>query len=114
MPAGQRTERECLLKAAGQVKVLSVRPASWLGTGAVPAPALGAFLERHGVKAEIIENRSHDEPGEWLLARANDIEMQADLVVAGAYGHSRLTELVLGGVTRTLLDGMDVPVLMSH
>ncbi|TAK37570.1 MAG: universal stress protein, partial [Betaproteobacteria bacterium] len=34
--------------------------------------------------------------------------------VMGAYGHSRLRELVLGGVTRTLLDTMTVPVLMSH
>jgi nucleotide-binding universal stress UspA family protein len=39
---------------------------------------------------------------------------EADLIVMGAYGHSRLRELVLGGVTRTLLEAMTVPVLMSH
>jgi nucleotide-binding universal stress UspA family protein len=41
-------------------------------------------------------------------------ELPADLLVVGAYGHSRLRELVLGGVTRTLLRQMTVPVLMSH
>jgi nucleotide-binding universal stress UspA family protein len=41
-------------------------------------------------------------------------DFNADLVVMGAYGRSRLRELVLGGVTRTLLGAMTVPVLMSH
>ena len=41
-------------------------------------------------------------------------EMAADLIVVGAYGHSRIREMVLGGVTRTLLKQMTVPVLMSH
>ncbi|MEF9416993.1 MULTISPECIES: universal stress protein [Ralstonia solanacearum species complex] len=50
--------------------------------------------------------------GEMLLSRAADFN--ADLIVTGAYGHSRLRELVLGGVTRTLLNTMTVPVLMSH
>jgi nucleotide-binding universal stress UspA family protein len=39
---------------------------------------------------------------------------QVDLIVMGAYGHSRLRELLLGGVTRTMLDRMTVPVLMAH
>ena len=38
----------------------------------------------------------------------------ADLIVTGAYGHSRMREFVFGGATRTLLDHMTVPVLMSH
>ena len=50
--------------------------------------------------------------GEWLLSRAADLG--ADLLVCGAYGHSRMRELILGGVTRTLLREMTVPVLMSH
>ena len=40
--------------------------------------------------------------------------MDADLIVMGAYGHSRVRELVLGGATRTLLGSMTGPVLMSH
>jgi nucleotide-binding universal stress UspA family protein len=47
-----------------------------------------------------------------LLSRASDLE--ADLIVAGAYHHSRFREAVLGGVSRELLDHMTVPVLMSH
>ena len=47
-----------------------------------------------------------------LLNQAS--EMSADLIVVGAYGHSRIREMVLGGVTRTLLKQMTVPVLMSH
>jgi len=50
--------------------------------------------------------------GEALLSHAAD--MQADLLVMGAYGHSRLWEFVLGGVTRTILGAMTVPVLLSH
>jgi len=47
-----------------------------------------------------------------VLSRAADTS--ADLIVMGAYGHSRVRELVLGGVTRTILESMTVPVLMSH
>jgi nucleotide-binding universal stress UspA family protein len=50
--------------------------------------------------------------GEALLSHAADI--QADLLVMGAYGHARLWEFVLGGVTRTILGSMTVPVLLSH
>nr|WP_237213294.1 universal stress protein [Roseomonas sp. NPKOSM-4] len=41
-------------------------------------------------------------------------ECSSDLIVVGAYGHSRIRELMRGGVTRTLLCQMTVPVLMSH
>ena len=50
--------------------------------------------------------------GELILSRAADIG--ADLIVMGAYGHGRFRELLLGGVTRTILSSMTVPVLMTH
>jgi len=50
--------------------------------------------------------------GEALLSYAADIG--ADLIVAGAYGHSRARELVFGGVTRTLIAEMTAPVLLAH
>ncbi len=56
-----------------------------------------------------------DEPaqvGEMLLSMATDVG--ADLLVMGCYSHSRARELVLGGVTRTVLRSMTIPVLMSH
>ncbi|MCS6890380.1 MAG: universal stress protein, partial [Rhodovarius sp.] len=51
-------------------------------------------------------------PGEMMLNLASDLGV--DLIVMGGYGHSRWRELVLGGVTRTMLRQMTVPVLMSH
>jgi nucleotide-binding universal stress UspA family protein len=50
--------------------------------------------------------------GNALLSRASDLS--ADLLVMGAYGHSQMRELVLGGATRTVLESMTLPVLMSH
>ena len=50
--------------------------------------------------------------GSQILSRAADVD--ADMIVMGAYGHSRMRELVLGGATRTLVQAMTVPVLMSH
>ena len=50
--------------------------------------------------------------GNLLLSRAADLD--ADLMVMGGYGHSRMQELILGGATRTVLASMTLPVLMSH
>ena len=50
--------------------------------------------------------------GELLLSRAADLGI--DLIVMGAYGHARWQELIMGGATRTMLESMTVPVLMSH
>ena len=50
--------------------------------------------------------------GETLLNQASD--RNADLIVMGCYGHSRVRELMLGGATRTMLQSMPIPVLMSH
>ncbi len=70
-------------------------------------------LERHGLVVRKEEDVQAGLPVcDLLLSLASDIE--ADLIVAGAYHHSRLREAVLGGVSRELLDHMTVPVLMSH
>lgn len=73
-----------------------------------------AWLDLHGVQASFHESASDPAvlTGTMLLSRASDLH--ADLIVAGAYAHSRVHECVLGGVTRTLLQAMTVPVLMSH
>lgn len=104
------------LLAAKRVTLLNVRreASPWPEGGPVPAPDVLALLRRHGVDARLVENIGGEDPGSWLLARATDMEDPADLLVAGAYGHSRLSELVLGGVTRTLLEQMTLPVLLSH
>jgi len=103
-----------LLAAAEVVTVLTVDPREGPhGHGQLPAADISLHLARHGVNAEIEQTVSADLPvGEVLLSRAADLGV--DLLVMGAYGHSRARELLLGGATRSLLRSMTVPVLMSH
>jgi nucleotide-binding universal stress UspA family protein len=72
------------------------------------------WLARHQVQARLhdINVASGDDTGQMLLSMAAD--QGSDLIVMGAYGHGRMRELVMGGVTRTLLASMTVPVLLSH
>jgi nucleotide-binding universal stress UspA family protein len=99
-----------LLKLATEVKIVCVDPPS----GVVPAgPEIRETLARHGVTAaiETIAAPGSDH-GAALLRHAR--ETNAGLVVIGAYGHSRLAELVFGGATRHVIANMDRPVLFSH
>jgi nucleotide-binding universal stress UspA family protein len=74
---------------------------------------LAAYFGAHGIRAESRDMPcTIDRHGELLLSQVADLG--ADLVVMGAYGHARVRELMLGGVTRIMLDSMTVPVLMSH
>jgi nucleotide-binding universal stress UspA family protein len=103
-----------LLVGADAVTVLAIDPQSGPdGHGELPGADIALHLARHGVKAQIERTPSADVPvGEVLLSRAADLGV--DLIVMGAYGHSRARELLLGGATRTILASMTVPVLMSH
>ena len=75
--------------------------------------ALCATIAHHGVTCEAGTAASrHGNVGDALLACCEQAE--ADLLVMGCYGHSRLREFVLGGASRDLLAGMNLPVLMSH
>ncbi|MEP6334205.1 MAG: universal stress protein, partial [Anderseniella sp.] len=81
--------------------------------GDLPGAELAAVLARHDIKVFARSISSTDlAPADALLNEAAD--NGADLIVIGAYGHSRLREFVFGGVTRTLLQSMTAPVLMSH
>ena len=74
---------------------------------------MGAHLVRHGVAATVKRVTKGDIAIEdVLLSYAAD--SGADFMVMGGYGHSRLREFILGGVTRGILASMTVPVLMSH
>src|SRR3954454_13493204 len=103
-----------LLRGAKVVTILAVNPRQGIeGHGDVPAADIALHLARHGVKAEAAHTVAKDiSEGDALLSYAADIG--ADLIVAGAYGHSRARELVFGGVTRTLIAEMTAPVLLSH
>jgi nucleotide-binding universal stress UspA family protein len=103
-----------LLMNAKQVTVLAIYPQHGMGvSGDAEAADIALHLARHGVKTEAAHTVAKDiADGEALLSYAADIG--ADLIVAGAYGHSRARELVFGGVTRTLIAEMTAPVLFSH
>ena len=83
-------------------------------TPEIPSPTeLAAHLARHGLKAEverISADRADVQP--LILSMAADASME--LLVMGAYGHSRLQERLLGGVSRGMFQSMTVPTLMSH
>lgn len=98
------------LQRARQVHV-----ATWdeAGAGAPSAPGIENFLDRHGIKATVHHGGSPTrELGELLLSLAAGL--QVDLLVMGCYGHGRAREWVLGGVSRTVMHSMTVPVLMVH
>lgn len=81
--------------------------------GRLPDTEVAAALGRHGVKATVDSRfRNGRSIGEALLDRAGEAE--ADLLVMGAYGHSRAFELVFGGATRHILSHMTLPVMFSN
>jgi nucleotide-binding universal stress UspA family protein len=102
------------LAAAQRVRVVAVnRDEDAELTGKVAAARLGGWLAQHGVAVTGIDHDTTDvDVAAWLLSRAADLE--SDLVVMGGYAHARMREAVLGGVTRSMLGAMTVPVLMSH
>lgn len=102
-----------LLRACPKVTVLAINPERGIrGHGDTPAADICLHLARHGINAEAAHTIASDiGEGDALLSYAADIS--AELVVMGAYGHSRLREWAFGGVTRTLLRSMTVPVFMS-
>jgi nucleotide-binding universal stress UspA family protein len=74
---------------------------------------VGQHLARHGFKVEVQRLPGGDiDVADALLSHAAD--SSADFMVMGGYGHSRLREFVLGGVTRSIFQSMTVPVLLSH
>jgi nucleotide-binding universal stress UspA family protein len=74
---------------------------------------MGQHLARHGLKVEVTRITHGDlDVADALLSHSMDAS--ADFMVMGGYGHSRLREFVLGGVTRTILRTMTLPTLMSH
>jgi nucleotide-binding universal stress UspA family protein len=101
------------LKAAEMVDITVVDPPSQGEERSDPGGMLCQMLVRHGVKAEVsVLARSLPKISEVLARHAND--QNADMLVMGAYGHSRFREAILGGATRNMLEQAEVPVLMAH
>jgi nucleotide-binding universal stress UspA family protein len=103
-----------LLRIADSVEVVNWNesPADDESTRSKRLEALQRWLMWQGVSAEVKTETSEIPIAEAMLSRAAD--GQTDLLVMGAYGHSRWTERILGGATRGILASMTVPIVMSH
>lgn len=81
-------------------------------TGGAPVADAAAYLSRHGIEPEIVEESSDDKVSDTILARASAIG--AAYVVLGAFGMPRAVEAVLGGVTDAMLHESELPLLLVH
>lgn len=108
--AGAVTAALPFLQQAQRVTILSI--AGWID-GVRSAPAVASRLSWHGIDAdlEILHDYSGT-IGETVIATA--MRREADLIVMGAYTHSRLRQMILGGVTRHVLSSAEIPLLMSR
>ncbi|WP_120501929.1 universal stress protein [Roseovarius sp. EL26] len=102
-----------LLRRAQSVRVVVVDPPQHSPTRSDPGGPLAQYLARHGVTVEIdVLSRTLPRIADVLNRHA--IDTGVDLLVMGAYGHSRFREAVFGGATRSMLEHAKVPVLMAH
>jgi len=102
-----------LLQAADTVKLALVNPDRLSELhGEEPGADMATYLARHGIKVEVVVERTRATVGNALIGIAR--ACGAGLMVAGAYGHGRLREWVVGGVTRELLERAPAPLLLAH
>lgn len=104
-----------LLKKAETVQIVTFNAeASPDLHGAMPGADMALYLARHGINVDVSNQTTGRDMdiGGALLNHVTD--WNADTLVMGCYGHSRFREMLLGGVSRTVLGSMIVPVLMSH
>ena len=102
-----------LLKAAQSVEITVIDPRRSDPERSDPGGALAQMLTRHGVRVEIaVLARTAPAISDEIARRAAEID--ADLIVMGAYGHSRFRQAILGGATRNMLEKARVPVLMAR
>lgn len=102
-----------LLKAAELVDIAVVEPSRHGPERSDPGGPLSQMLARHGVRAEVsVLAKTLPKISDVLLRHVSD--QNADMLVMGAYGHSRFREAILGGATRAMLESATVPVLMAH
>jgi nucleotide-binding universal stress UspA family protein len=102
-----------LLKTAESVKILEVEEEAAAPSAVENDSGLAASLIRHGIEPTMERCApEHRNAGETICGYAK--REGADLLVMGAYGHSRFREILFGGVTRHIARHMPVPTLLSH
>ena len=102
-----------ILRAADLVRIVTVGPATHRTDQTDPGGMLSQMLARHGVTCEVeVLGKTLPRTSDVLNRHVTDTG--ADMLVMGAYGHSRLREAILGGTTRNMLENATVPVLMAH
>jgi nucleotide-binding universal stress UspA family protein len=102
-----------LMAQARSVTVVVIDPPQHAPNRSDPGGALSQFLSRHGLRVEIeVLSRTLPRISDVLLRHV--AESGADLVIMGAYGHSRFREAILGGATRAMLEQQQVAVLMAR
>ncbi|WP_425099760.1 universal stress protein [Tropicibacter sp. S64] len=114
-PEALRAIRAALpvLKQADIVHVVVIDPPQHGPNRSDPGGMVSQFLTRHGVKAEIdVLSKTMPRVSDVLMRHATDVD--ADMVVMGAYGHSRFREAILGGATRNMLERANITVFMAH
>ena len=101
------------LREADLVQIVVIDPPAHGPERSDPGGLLCQMLVRHGVRAEVVVLAK-------TLPRVSDVlarhlrDTNADLLVMGAYGHSRFREAILGGATRDMLEKAEVPVFLAH
>lgn len=102
------------MRMARQTTVVAVNRTHHDEHPRIPGADIATVIARHGIRVQVkdVEAGGDVSVGDTLLSVSEGLG--ADLLVMGAYGHTRLQELVMGGATRTILRSMTVPVLMSH
>jgi nucleotide-binding universal stress UspA family protein len=111
-----RAAREALdmLVMAEDVHVTLVDPdTSSIMNGPEPGADVGAYLAHHGVKVVVDRLASGGNPVADVINQ-HAVDIAADLIVMGGYGHSRLRERVFGGVTKSMIDAPKFPILMAR
>ena len=101
------------LRAAELTRIVVIDPPRHGPDRSDPGGMLSQMLSRHGVKCEIdVLSKTMTRVSDILNRHAADVE--ADMIVMGAYGHSRFREAILGGATRNMLEQSSVPVFLAH
>lgn len=100
-----------MMKSAEGVNVVLVDPAASRWNGHEPGADVATYLARHGIKVTVDRLPSAERPVDEVL-NEHAIDTTADLIVIGAYGHTRLRQMIFGGVTKAMIEAPIVPVLL--